>query len=74
MMFIMYEYAVCLLAALVGGTFLFTASAMCVTFWSAGGITWRWWRELASVPNWRMGRWRGEPRVSRRLYAALGLR
>jgi hypothetical protein len=62
-MFIMYEYAACLLAALIGGTFLFTASAMCVLLWGAGGITWRWWRELASRAYWLMGRWKAEPRV-----------
>jgi hypothetical protein len=36
---------------------------MCVMFWSAGGITWRGWRELASVPNWLMARGAPEPRV-----------
>jgi hypothetical protein len=61
-MFIIYEYAACLLVALIGGTFLFTASAMCVMLWEGGGITWRWWRELASVPHWLPGRWTAEPR------------
>jgi hypothetical protein len=55
MFFILYEYAACLLAALIAGTFLFTASAMCVMLWGAGGMTWRWWRELASVPPWADG-------------------
>jgi hypothetical protein len=63
MLFIMSEYAACLLVALIGGTFLFTASAMCVMFWSAGGITWRRWRDLASIPYRLMGRWTAEPRV-----------
>jgi hypothetical protein len=62
-MFIIYEYAACLLAVLIGGTLLFMVSAMCVVLWSEGGITRRWWRELASVPNWLMGRWTAEPRV-----------
>ncbi len=61
-MFIVYEYVACLLAALISGTFLFTASAMCVMLWAAGGITWRWWRELALVPTWLPGRWTGESR------------
>ena len=59
---IISEYVACLLAALIGGTLLFTASAMCVTLWAAGGITWRWWRELASVPNGLPERWTAEPR------------
>jgi len=63
MFLIMYEYAAFLLVALMGGTFLFTASAMCVLLWSAGGITWQWWRELASRPNWLMERWMAEPHV-----------
>ena len=63
-MFIMYEYTACLLAALMGGTFLFTVSAMCVMFWSAGGITWRWWRDPASVPNGLMETCTAEPRLS----------
>lgn len=62
-MFIMFEYATCLLVALIGGTFLFTVSAMCVMLWSAGGATWRWWRELASRPHGLLGRWLAEPRV-----------
>jgi hypothetical protein len=61
-MFIVYEYAACLLLALIGGTFLFTACAMCVMLWAAGGITWRWWRDLTPVPNWLLGRWTSEPR------------
>jgi hypothetical protein len=63
MLFIMYEYATCLLVALIGGTFLFTVSAMCVMLWSAGGITWGWWRELASRANWLTGKWITEPRA-----------
>jgi len=62
MLMIISEYAACLLAALIGGTLLFTVGAMGVTLWAAGGITWRWWRELASVPNWLTGRWTGESR------------
>lgn len=63
MLFIICEYVACLVAALIGGTFLFTATAMCVVLWEAGGVMWRKWRELASVPNWLMGRWTDEPRV-----------
>ena len=62
MFFITFEYATCLLVALISGTFLFTLSAMCVMLWEAGGISWRWWRDLASRPNWLMGRWTAEPR------------
>jgi len=61
-MFIIYEYAACVLVALIGGTLLFATSATCVLLWSAGGIAWRWWRELAPGANWRMGRWTAEPR------------
>lgn len=50
-MLILYEYAACLLAALIGGTFLFTASSMCMMFWGAGGLTWRWWRKRSSLPD-----------------------
>jgi hypothetical protein len=62
MLSIVFEYATCLLVALLGGTFLFTASAMCVVLWSAGGVTWRWWRERASNPHGVLGRWITEPR------------
>jgi hypothetical protein len=62
MMFIMFEYATCLLVALIGGTFLFTLSAMCVMFWSAGDATWRQWRLWASVPKVRTAVWTPEPR------------
>ena len=48
-MSIVYEYAACLLVALCSGTLLFTLSAMGVMLWTAGGITWRWSRELAPV-------------------------
>ena len=58
-MFIIYEYAACLLAALIGGTLLFTAGATCVMLWEAGGITWRWWRELASRPQMADGKMDG---------------
>lgn len=51
MLFIVYEFAACLVAALIGGTFLFTASALCVVLWEAGGMTWRRWRERAWVPR-----------------------
>jgi hypothetical protein len=62
-MFIMYEYAACLLVALSGGTFLFTAGAMCVMLWTGGVMAWRQWRELASVPNRLTGRRAAEPRL-----------
>jgi hypothetical protein len=62
-MFIIYEYAACALAALSGGTMLFAAGATCLMLWGAGGIAWRWWRELASVPNWLKGRWTAEPHL-----------
>ena len=63
MFFFMYEYAACLVVASISGTLLFTVTATCVMLWCAGGITWQWWRELASVPNGRMRRWTDEPRV-----------
>lgn len=50
-MFIICEYAACLLAALLSGTVLFTLSAMGVMLWAAAGMTWRWGRELATVPQ-----------------------
>lgn len=62
MLFVTFEYAACLLVALISGTFLFTLSAMCVILWEAGGMTWRWWRELASRPGRLMGKWTAEPR------------
>ena len=63
-MFIIYECGACLLAALIGGTLLFTATALCVMLWEAGGITWRRWREpLAPGANWLTGKWTDEPRV-----------
>ncbi len=42
-MFIIYECAACLLAALIGGTLLFTAGVMCVMLMEAGGMAWRRW-------------------------------
>jgi hypothetical protein len=62
MLMIISEYVACLLAALISGTLLFTVGAMCVTLWAAGGITWRWWRELALVPIGLPARWTAEPR------------
>jgi hypothetical protein len=61
-MFIILEDAACLLAALIAGSVLLAAGSTCVMLWEAGGITRRWWRELALVPNWRMGRWTAGPR------------
>jgi hypothetical protein len=62
-MSIVYEYAACLLVALCNRTLLFTLSAMCVMLWTAGGITWRWSRELAPIPDRLMARLTAEPRV-----------
>jgi hypothetical protein len=56
-MFIVYEYAACLLAALIGGTVLFVAGATCVMLWAGGGVAWRRWREPVPVPNELMGTW-----------------
>ncbi len=61
-MCIIYECAACLLVALIGGMLLFAAGATCVLLWGAGGIAWRWWRELSLRANWLMGRWTAEPR------------
>ena len=64
MFFIMYEYAACLLAALIGGTLLFTAERD--VRHALGG---RWYyvavvaRTVAPGPNWLTGRWTAEPRV-----------
>jgi hypothetical protein len=63
LMFIVYEYAACLLVALFSGSLLFTLSAMGVMLWTAGGITWRWSRELVPVSIRPMARWTPEPRV-----------
>jgi len=49
---VIYEYAACLVAAVIAGTVLFTIGAMCVLLWSVGGLAWQWWRDLAAVPNW----------------------
>ena len=61
-MFIICEYGACLLAALIGGTFLFTAGAMCVMFMEAGRMAWRKWPGLSQSANWLMGRWADEVR------------
>ena len=63
-MFIISEYAVCLFAALIGGTLLFTAGAMCVMLIEAGGIALRrWWPELMHGADALMGRWTAGHRV-----------
>ncbi len=62
-MFIIYEDAACVLAALIAGSVLFAAGATCIMLWEAGGITRRWWRELASVPKGLIPRWTAEPRI-----------
>jgi hypothetical protein len=61
-MFIIYDYAACLLAALIGGTLLFTAGAMCVMLMEAGGIAWRRWPELTHGTTRLVGRWTAESR------------
>jgi hypothetical protein len=63
MLFIVCDYAACLLAALIRGTLLFSFGATCVMLWESRGITGWWWRELAAVPDWLMGRPTAEPRV-----------
>ena len=50
-MFIISEYAACLLVVVIGGTLLFTASAVCIMLWEAGGMMWRWWRQPSSRPS-----------------------
>jgi hypothetical protein len=59
-MSIAYEYAACLLVVLCSGTMLFTLSAMGIMLWMAGGIAWRWARELTPIPNRLMARWTSE--------------
>jgi len=61
-MFIIYDCAACFLAALIGGTLLFTAGVMCVMLMEAGGIMWRRWPGLTQRATWLMGRWTAEPR------------
>jgi hypothetical protein len=61
-MFIIYECGACFLAALIGGTLLFTAGVMCVMLKEAGGIVWRRWPELTRRTAWLVGRWTAEPR------------
>ena len=34
-MFIVYEYAACVLAALIGGTLLLAVGTMCIMLWEA---------------------------------------
>jgi len=62
MLFIIYEYAACLLLALIGGTLLFTAGVMCAMLMEAGSIAWRRWPEPAQRATWLMGKWAAEPR------------
>ena len=62
-MSIVYEYAACLLVVMGSGTLLFALSAMGVMLWTAGGITWRWSRELAPVVNHLAARRTAEPHV-----------
>jgi uncharacterized membrane protein YphA (DoxX/SURF4 family) len=62
-MFIIYEYAACLLVALTVGTLLFAAGAMCVMLIAAGSAASRWWPDLTHGANGLMGRWTAEPRV-----------
>jgi uncharacterized protein YigE (DUF2233 family) len=61
-MFIIYDCAACFLAALIGGTLLFTAGVICVMLMEAGGIAWRRWPALTQRATWLMGRWTAEPR------------
>ena len=61
-MFVIYDCAACLLAALVGGTLLFTAGVICIMAVEAGGIAWRKWPDLTQRATWLMGRWTAEPR------------
>jgi hypothetical protein len=61
-MFIICEYAACVLVALIGGILLFTAGVMCVMLMEAGGMAWRRWPELTQRAAWLMGGWTAEPR------------
>jgi hypothetical protein len=62
-MSIMYDYAACVLAALILGALLFAAGAMGVMLWAAGGMAWRRWREWAFVPSGLVVSLAPEPRV-----------
>jgi hypothetical protein len=61
-MFIIYEFAACFFAAIIGGTLLFAAGAMCVMLIAAGSFAWRRWPELSHRAHGLRGRWAAAPR------------
>ena len=64
-MFIIYEYAACLFAVLLGATLLFVVCVMCLVLKEGGSIVARTWQKLPHGAAWLMGRRvAAEPRES----------
>jgi hypothetical protein len=62
-MFIIYEYAACLFAVLLGATLLFAACVMFLLLQEGGSIVARTWQELTHDTPWLTGtRVAAEPR------------
>jgi hypothetical protein len=55
-MFIIYEYAACLLAVLLGATLLFAVCVLFLALQEGGSIVSRTWQEIAHGAPWLMGR------------------
>jgi len=55
-MFIIYEYAACLLAVLFGATVLFAVCMLFLVLQEGGSIVARTWQELTHGATWLMGR------------------
>jgi hypothetical protein len=55
-MFIIYEYAACLFAVLLGATLLFATCVMFLVLQEGGSIVARTWQELTHGTPWLTGR------------------
>jgi hypothetical protein len=55
-MFIIYEYAACLFAVLLGATLLFAVCVLFLVLQAGGSIVARTWQELTRGAPWLMGR------------------
>ena len=54
-MFIIYEYAACLFAVLLGATLLFVVCVMCLVLKEGGSIVARTWQEFTHGAPWLKG-------------------
>ena len=54
-MFIIYEYAACVFAVLLGATLLFAVCLMFLVLQAGGSIAVRMWQELTHGTPWLMG-------------------